>query len=95
MRVLPLADGGLLIRNAVLHSYPSKQIPADLGRFRDSHGIFNLCSHCRKANVVGTDEWLWVPQLLASKDLKISHGLCGVCLQYHYGNFLSQVAKAS
>jgi len=95
MRVVPLADGGLLIRNALLHSHTLKQIPVDLERFRDSHGIFNLCSHCRKANVMGTNEWLWVPQLVASKNLRISHGLCEVCLHYHYGNFLPQGAKVS
>jgi hypothetical protein len=95
MRALPLEGDGLLIRNALLHSHPSSQITADLDRFRDSHGIFHLCSHCRKANILGTNEWAFVPQLLAAKNLRISHGLCEVCLRYHYGRLLSHSESSS
>jgi len=95
MHVRPLADGSLLIRNARLHSHAIEPSSVDIERFRDQHGIFHVCSHCRKANVLGSDEWIFVPALLASRELKVSHGLCHVCMNYHYGRFMSGIAGSN
>jgi hypothetical protein len=94
MHVQPLADESLLIRNARLHSHTIEPTSVDIESFRDENGIFHVCSHCRKANVLGTDEWIFIPALLASRELKISHGLCPVCITYHYGKFVSRVSSA-
>jgi hypothetical protein len=91
MRAVPLGDGDLLIVNSLLHA--EAQRPAtvdDLSRFRDEHGLFHLCSHCRKAQMVGTAQWHFVPVLLAEKRLRISHGLCPICTKYHYGKYLGR-----
>ncbi len=88
MRVLPLEGGGLLVINSQIgerpHPAPDSRLP--LGAYIKPTGIITMCSHCRRTQRRDNpDVWDWVPEHISHPPARVSHGLCGVCFQYHYG----------
>jgi hypothetical protein len=89
MRVLPLNGGaGLLVINSQIgekpHRVPASGLP--LSAYAGRGGIFTMCCHCRRTRRADNDRvWDWVPELVSHPPARVSHGLCGVCFEYHYG----------
>jgi hypothetical protein len=89
MQVLPLRSSSMLLvvnslRQEHAHNRPAFDPVLDLYQ---NHGIVTLCSHCRRARRYREpDHWDWVPDFIrpSTAPENISHGLCEVCLQYHY-----------
>lgn len=86
LRVLPLADGHLLLIHHLVvdqvHSWPSEE-PGH--RYVDVNGIISQCCHCRRTNrAEEADTWDWVPAYLDHSVPNISHGLCPPCFRHYY-----------
>jgi hypothetical protein len=86
MSIRPFGEDGLLIVDTLLeetpHSRESREAEAG---YVDRNGIVTLCSHCRRTqNVRQPERWDRVQGFLEN-DTRISHGLCLLCLNYHYG----------
>ncbi len=90
LRLLPL-DGGLVAAENSLRV--ERELPDLLGldakaiasRYVSPSGMIIQCMHCRrtKANAE-RDRWDLIPSLIRSRDDRISHGLCLVCLGLYY-----------
>ncbi len=62
--------------------------PADI--YISAHGIISMCSHCRRSRRQdASGVWDWVPAFLQTREWKISHGVCPVCLSYFHSTFYS------
>jgi hypothetical protein len=86
MSIRPFGESGLLTVNALVDEIPQGETNRESdASYVDQDGIVTQCSHCRRTrNVQQTDRWDWVPRFLRN-DWRISHGLCPVCVNYHYG----------
>jgi hypothetical protein len=85
MRILPLRNGGLLFINSLIAEEPIVcGSNASLDLYLDGNALFTMCSHCRRTRRVDNGAWEWVPELIEHPSEHVSHGLCQVCLQYHY-----------
>lgn len=88
MRVAPLSDSSeLLVVNSLLFEGEHQAIVAARmpETYVSSEGIVTMCSHCRRVRRMNDQStWDWAPDYVAHPPHKISHGLCGICLDYHY-----------
>ncbi len=86
MSIRPFGEAGLLTVNTLLEETPhSRESHEADSRYVDRNGIVMICSHCRRTrNVLQPEIWDWVPAFLGN-DPRVSHGLCPLCLNYHYG----------
>ena len=84
MRVLPLANGGLLLVNSLMAQEPMPRGAAPGREYVDSDELISMCSHCRRTQRTDDGSWEWVPEFVAEQPAEVSHGLCPVCLEYHY-----------
>jgi hypothetical protein len=84
MRILPLKSRGLLIMNSLSTEGPHPPAVERNVSYVDSDGFITMCSHCRRTQQAGSHQWDWVPQFVALQPQHVSHGLCQVCLEYHY-----------
>jgi hypothetical protein len=86
MSVNPFGESGLLIVDTLLEETPHiRESHEAESSYVDGNGIVMICSHCRRTqNVRQPERWDWVPEFLGS-DMRVSHGLCPLCLNYHYG----------
>lgn len=78
----------LVIANSLAASLPhSGDTQAGLeDRYRDADGIITMCCHCRRTKrPSGLEIWDWAPDFLRAPPRNVSHGLCGPCVQLHYG----------
>lgn len=50
----------------------------------DGNELISMCSHCRRTQRTDDGSWEWVPACVAEQADEVSHGLCPVCLEYHY-----------
>lgn len=98
--VLPLNNlGHLALVNSVRveRTYGAERQskdPADT--YISSHGIITMCSHCRRSlRQDSSGAWDWVPTFLQTKEFKISHGVCPVCLSYFYSKFYSMESASA
>lgn len=59
----------------------------DETRYRSSDGLVHQCSGCRRVRVAGASPRVWefVPEYVATPRLDVSHGLCALCREIHYG----------
>ena len=90
MRVLPLGNaGGLLVINSQIEVRPHTAPPhLPLALYVKRAGIVTMCCHCRRTQRPGDpDVWDWVPEYVSRPPDRVSHGLCGLCFDYHYGEF--------
>jgi hypothetical protein len=57
------------------------------GCYRDKNGFITMCSNCRRTRRVGCAPqiWDWVSAFVANPPDCVSHGICGLCLEYYYG----------
>ena len=91
LRALPLRSGedrGLLVTHALLVERPHDRTPQEAGeRYRSAGGLVTQCSHCRRvrrASGPGVGQWDWVPEYLARRPERITHGLCYLCYGFYY-----------
>jgi len=86
MSIRPFGEAGLLIVNSLTEEGPHREEGHEAGNdYIDQNGLVTTCSHCRRTrHPRQTDRWDWVPGFLCD-DPRISHGLCPICLNYHYG----------
>lgn len=61
--------------------------PPDEARFRQPEGVILQCGGCRRVKVAGppTPVWEYVPEWVVTPRQDISHGICEVCREVHYG----------
>lgn len=86
MRVVPLADGRLLVLHHLAEDRPHDRAPSDLdpAAYLDAHGTASQCCHCRRTRRPDDpDTWDWVPGLL-DREAPVSHGLCPVCFRHYH-----------
>jgi hypothetical protein len=58
----------------------------DFQALQEDNGFITMCSHCRRTRVPNAaDRWVWVPDLVRKMPRSVSHGLCLVCFNIHYG----------
>lgn len=78
----------LVIVNSLVRE--EAQAPPDVHReleeLCEPNGFITMCSHCRRTRTPGAGEcWLWLPDLVRRMPPEVSHGLCPVCFDIHYG----------
>jgi hypothetical protein len=86
MSVRPFGESGVLTVNSRVQEVPHRDEGQDSeASCVDQNGIVTTCSHSwRTQNVRHMEHWDWVPGFLGD-DRRITHGLCPVCVNYHYG----------
>jgi hypothetical protein len=86
MSIRPFGESGVLTVNSLVDETPhSEDSHESESVYIDQNGIITCCSHCRRTqNSRQKERWDWIPEFLAN-DRRISHGLCPVCFNYHYG----------
>ena len=86
MNMRPFGDSGVLTVSSLLDETPQEGCGPDEDRsYIDTHGLITVCAHCRRTrSEAHAPRWEWVPRFLRN-DRRISHGLCPVCVNYHYG----------
>jgi hypothetical protein len=58
----------------------------DAKAMRQENGLIIMCSHCRRTRVPGAaDLWVWIPDFVRRTPSEVSHGICFVCFDIHYG----------
>jgi PAS domain-containing protein len=77
MRLHALPASSLLVVNNLVVERPHPSVPTASG---GPHTV--MCAHCRRVRV--GDAWVWVPDWVAHIPPAMSHGLCPICLDYHY-----------
>ncbi len=85
MHIFPISDAhGLLVDHSLIVSreHDREAHPFDPDAYIDEHGIIYQCGHCRRIKHLKAKRWDWCPDALAR--LKISHGLCELCLDHYY-----------
>lgn len=87
MMTYPLIDGGLLVVNTLVKSTPLAHDAAEALEedYRNEHAFFVQCAHCRKfRRHSGPERWDWIPEWVREPRSGVSHGLCLMCLSFHY-----------
>jgi CheY-like chemotaxis protein len=88
MQIFRCKGGALLVTHSlsqeVSHRWVASRAIERL--YRNADGILVQCSHCRRVRPAGPESprWDWVPDYLADQQANVSHGLCPVCVEYHY-----------
>ena len=85
MRILPLRNNGLLVINSLSaeDAMPAGR-EAKREEYADANRLISMCSHCRRTQKPDSGVWEWVPAFVRDQPDEVSHGLCPVCLEYHY-----------
>jgi hypothetical protein len=85
---IPNQGSFLVIVNSLILE-TARQYPDIHYEFRalcEENGLITMCSHCRRTRIPnGGDHWVWVPDLVRAMPRNVSHGLCPVCFDIHYG----------
>lgn len=82
---------GVLVLTALLEEAPIDEIypigPPDELRYLCPDGFIRQCSGCRRVWIAGSSppEWDIVPEYIGAPRRNISHGLCKLCRELHYG----------
>lgn len=87
MEVLPLREsGGFALTTSVrVEGTHERAASAPHERYEGVEGIVVMCAHCRRTRRCDLQEqWDWVPQYLADTAIRVSHGVCPICLSYYY-----------
>jgi hypothetical protein len=82
---------GVLILTSLIEEAPIGEryrlgTPDEL-RYLDPDGLVRQCSGCRRVRVTGPSPPVWelVPEYVATPPPDVSHGLCKLCREIHYG----------
>lgn len=66
--------------------HPYDSLPPNVAALRAENGFFTMCSHCRRTRVPGApDTWVWAPDLVHNMPANVSHGICRLCAELHFG----------
>jgi len=88
VQVMPLRpEGGFAMIHSLQVEERSLCAPSanPAAHYVHTNGFVRLCSHCRRAcRVDDAGQWDWVPAYLSQTRIKVTHGLCPVCLEYFY-----------
>jgi hypothetical protein len=94
MRVCPLrATRSLLTVCSTRVERPHLQPPSEAleSLYRNVQGLIVMCSNCRRTRRAGAlTVWDWVPDFVERLPTRVSHGLCGLCLQYYRWDLRSE-----
>jgi hypothetical protein len=88
MRVLPVKDHVLLVSHSLVVERPheaSSEATLVEDAYRGAGGIVTMCSNCRRTRRADAAGWDWVPQWVAHRPERVSHGICPLCRGYYYG----------
>lgn len=88
LRLHPLAGGrGILMSQRLVVARPHAETsPAEPDNYRGANGIVVQCMHCRRVRrALDHARWDLVPEYVARAPEGTSHGVCSLCLEYHYG----------
>jgi hypothetical protein len=85
MRVYPLSHGASFVVNALIEEreHPAPTLLPDPSRYERA-GVIVMCMHCRRTRRADSEQWDWVSGYVEQLPENTSHGLCSVCLDYHY-----------
>lgn len=88
-------DPFLVVVNSLLLEEPPQQSAAgyDPEAMREKNGLITMCAHCRRTRMPESGGWVWAPELIRHMPMDVSHGLCPVCWEIHYGS--SEITAAS
>ncbi len=78
----------LLVVNSLLVEEPFERPSAlySSDALRQEDGLITMCCHCRRTRVPGGEDlWVWVPGLVREMPPDVSHGICPICFDIHYG----------
>jgi CheY-like chemotaxis protein len=88
MRIFRCHDGALLVTHSLSQPVSDRWVASQAVErtYRNEEGIIVQCSHCRRVRRIGTSaaRWDWVPDYLTGREANISHGVCTLCVEYHY-----------
>lgn len=85
------APSGMLALNSLVAEMPISDTYTvarpDEVRYRQANGLLLQCGGCRRVHVAGTAPRVWelVPEYLEEPRRDVSHGLCELCREIHYG----------
>jgi hypothetical protein len=88
---LGAAPEGMVVSTSMIEDAPVEAryriAQPDEARHRQPTGIIVQCGGCRRVCVVGTTPRVWefVPEYVAHRGNDVSHGLCQLCREVHYG----------
>lgn len=94
LRALPIG-GFLLMAHSLRTEQPHSRTPMPPFEvvYRAANGLTLQCSNCRRFKRVDTGAWDWVPDWVRTQPDRTSHGICGVCAGFYYGDLLLADAK--
>jgi hypothetical protein len=77
----------VVINSLVLEEAQQREIfRGDPQALREENGFITMCAHCRRTRVPNAVEvWVWIPDLVRRMPMDVSHGICAVCFDIHYG----------
>jgi CheY-like chemotaxis protein len=88
MRIFRCDGGALVVSHSLSQEVSHRWMatPTNERLYRNGDGIIVQCSHCRRVRPIGPEprRWDWVPDYLAGHQDGVSHGLCPLCVEFHY-----------
>lgn len=88
MTAYPAEGQRVVIVHALRFEDPHTRIasPVDDALY-EREGLITMCSHCRRVkHLKGRERWDWVPSYLHRQAMTVSHGLCGPCAAFYWGD---------
>jgi hypothetical protein len=88
------APGAVLVATSLIKEGPIEEhyriAPPDERRYLQPTNLITQCGGCRRVHVAGTlpRVWEFVPEYVARPRDDVSHGLCELCREVHYGQRL-------
>jgi len=81
----PLQGQGLLLVHRLVEERPHQRLAGEAGAtWRNENGHVVQCSYCRCLRRHGTDEWVWVPEVVAKPVPETTHSICPTCLLHYF-----------
>jgi hypothetical protein len=88
MQIYPLQRGaGFVVQNSLRVERRHDRVAREPSNalYADDQGWIHACANCRRTQRSASPAiWDWVPAYLANRDLKITHGVCPMCMEFYY-----------
>jgi hypothetical protein len=90
MAIHPCVSGALVVVHSLTRETPhlERASPPLDELYRDARGLIIQCSNCRRVRrnlePIAPDSWDWVPEYVARRPARTSHGLCELCHDFYY-----------
>lgn len=96
LRALPIEKAGLLVEHCNVWQGGANggEDGAVAAIYLNEHGLILQCSGCHRIRRRDTPHWDWVSSWAAVAQASISHGMCGVCVSFHWGRHLRAAGRA-